>query len=257
MPIDNPSQILIQRGAELSTGHAAAQLSPMELIIHASPVVQFVMLLLAAMSVASWFIIGAKWLRFSRAASQSRSFLETFWDESEASAERGPSNETFSRLYSQVKRFKASPVAALYRAGYVELAKLINPRQENGADMSAAHIGNVERSLRRASVFELTRLETLLAFLATTGSVAPFVGLFGTVWGIMNSFLANQGEKSAGLDVVAPGIAEALIATAIGLAAAIPAVMAYNYFIRRLRVLESEMESFSQEYLKLIRRVFF
>ena len=93
-----------------------------------------------------------------------------------------------------------------------------------------------------------------MSVLATTGSTAPFVGLFGTVWGIMNSFIAIHGQKSAGLDVVAPGIAEALIATALGLAAAIPAVMAYNYFVRRIRVVESEVDAFKNDYLNIIRR---
>jgi len=96
----------------------------------------------------------------------------------------------------------------------------------------------------------------MVPFLATTGSTAPFVGLFGTVWGIMNSFIGIGSQHNASLDVVAPGIAEALIATAIGLVAAIPAVMAYNYFIRRITVLESEMESFSNDYLNIVRRHF-
>jgi biopolymer transport protein TolQ len=116
---------------------------------------------------------------------------------------------------------------------------------------------NVERALRRASINEVTILETMVPFLATTGSTAPFVGLFGTVWGIMNSFIEIGGQKSASLDVVAPGIAEALIATAIGLVAAIPAVMAYNYFSRRIRVISSEMETFSSDFLNIIRRRFF
>ncbi|MBW1762726.1 MAG: MotA/TolQ/ExbB proton channel family protein [Deltaproteobacteria bacterium] len=115
-------------------------------------------------------------------------------------------------------------------------------------------VENVERALQRAQSAELTRLENKVSFLATTASTAPFIGLFGTVWGIMNSFIAIHGEKSAGLDVVAPGIAEALIATAIGLAAAIPAVMAYNYFVRRIRVVDSETAAFASDYLNIIRR---
>lgn len=121
---------------------------------------------------------------------------------------------------------------------------------------STADIENVERALRRTAGNEMTALETLLPFLATTGSVAPFIGLFGTVWGIMQSFISIHGHGSASLDVVAPGIAEALIATAIGLVAAIPAVMAYNYFLRRIRVLESEIESFGYDYLNIVRRHF-
>ena len=117
-------------------------------------------------------------------------------------------------------------------------------------------IENIARALRRATQSEVTNLEAMVPFLATTGSVAPFIGLFGTVWGIMNSFINIGAQKNASLDVVAPGIAEALIATAIGLAAAIPAVMAYNYFVRRINVLSSEMENFSADYLNIVRRHF-
>jgi biopolymer transport protein TolQ len=99
-------------------------------------------------------------------------------------------------------------------------------------------------------------MESMVPFLATTGSTAPFVGLFGTVWGIMNSFINIGAQKNASLDVVAPDIAEALIATAIGLAAAIPAVMAYNFFVRKINVLSSEMENFSNDYLNIVRRHF-
>ena len=108
----------------------------------------------------------------------------------------------------------------------------------------------------KAQLRETTRLESAVPFLATTGSAAPFIGLFGTVWGIMNSFRAIAKEKSASLVFVAPGMAEALIATAIGLMAAIPAVMAYNYFVRKVRVLSSEMESFEKDFLNIVRRHF-
>ena len=125
------------------------------------------------------------------------------------------------------------------------------PRQAGEGD-----IDNVERALRRTATNELTSLETMLPFLATTGATAPFIGLFGTVWGIMNSFIGIRNEGSAGIEAVAPGIAEALIVTAIGLLAAIPAVMAYNYFVRRIRVLEAEMEAFQNDYLNIVRRHF-
>ena len=117
-------------------------------------------------------------------------------------------------------------------------------------------IDNIARSLRRAQQSEVTSLESMVPFLATTGSTAPFVGLFGTVWGIMNSFISIGAQKNASLDVVAPGIAEALIATAIGLVAAIPAVMAYNFFVRKISVLSGEMESFSSDMLNIVRRHF-
>lgn len=238
----------------LQTVNAAANgsqpLDPWQLVLDAGPVVKLVLLLLVGMSLGCWFIIGAKLVRFGQATRHSQRFLELFWhsDPPQWGAER------LEAVYGQLAAYKASPLANVFRAGYVELARATaqpaNPGQPAGG------LDNIERALRRAAGNELTGLETMLPFLATTGSVAPFVGLFGTVWGIMNSFISIHGQKSASLDVVAPGIAEALIATAIGLAAAIPAVMAYNYFIRRIRVLESELDSFSSDYLNIVRRYF-
>jgi biopolymer transport protein TolQ len=117
-------------------------------------------------------------------------------------------------------------------------------------------IDNIARSLRRATTSEITRLEKYLTFLATTGATAPFIGLFGTVWGIMSAFKKIGESGSASLSVVAPGIAEALIATAIGLVAAIPAVMGYNHFQHKIKVLISEMDSFSTEFLNIVQRNF-
>jgi biopolymer transport protein TolQ len=117
-------------------------------------------------------------------------------------------------------------------------------------------IENVDRAMRRASREQITRLERALTFLATTGSTAPFIGLFGTVWGIMNAFIGLSRTGASTIQAVAPGIAEALIATALGLAAAIPSVMAYNYFSRQVRVLSSEMENFSAEFLNIAERHF-
>jgi biopolymer transport protein TolQ len=119
-----------------------------------------------------------------------------------------------------------------------------------------ADLDNIQRALRKAQTTETTRLEAAIPFLATTGSAAPFIGLFGTVWGILISFRAFAAEQSVTLQNVAPRIAEALLATAIGLVAAIPAVMAYNYFVRRIRVQVSAMEIFEQDYLNIIRRHF-
>ena len=117
-------------------------------------------------------------------------------------------------------------------------------------------IENVERSLRRAFTDEMTHMESLVPFLATTGSAGPFIGLFGTGWGMLNSFRAIAAKGSANLATVAPGMAEALIATAIGLVAAIPAVMAFNYFARKTKVLSAEMESFSNDFLNIVKRHF-
>ncbi|MCS6797390.1 MAG: protein TolQ [Myxococcota bacterium] len=219
-----------------------------KLLAEATPVVKLVMIVLVVMSLVSWFIIGAKLVRLATATHASRRFLDAFW---EGEGQQGWSGERLESIYVKARELESSPVAATFRAGYVELARIASGQAPAGGDLE-----NVERALRRASQDELTRIENFVPFLATTGSTAPFVGLFGTVWGIMNSFIAIHGNKNASLDVVAPGIAEALIATAIGLAAAIPAVMAYNYFVRRIRVLEAEIEAFSSDYLNIVRRYF-
>jgi biopolymer transport protein TolQ len=206
----------------------AKKLDPWQLVLDASPTVKLVMMLLAGMSLVCWFIIGAKLFRLGRATGQSNRFLDLFWESGRGQAW---SAERLESIYGQ-----------LGSAG--------------GRGAGAAELDNVERALRRAAINEVTILETMVPFLATTGSTAPFVGLFGTVWGIMNSFIEIGGQKSASLDVVAPGIAEALIATAIGLVAAIPAVMAYNYFLRRIHVLQTEMDAFTSDYLNIVRRHF-
>jgi len=247
---------LAQPGAHAAGGEG---LNPWQLVLDASLVVKIVLLVLVAMSIASWFIIGVKVVRLGRAARQSGKFLDLFWSTQQFGS--AWTSERLEAVYAKAKGFADSPIARVFHAGYVELARVTGAAdQTNPAGSPVAQYGgdidNVERALRRAGVNEVTSLETAIPFLATTGSTAPFVGLFGTVWGIMNSFIAIGGQRNATLDVVAPGIAEALIATAIGLLAAIPAVMAYNFFVRRIRVLESEMDSFAIDYLNIVRRHF-
>ena len=222
-----------------------AALNPWQLVLGASPVVQLVLIILVVMTIACWYIIGAKLIRLRKVTEESLSFLDLFWAERARRWDTSAMND----LHAKLGNFAHSPIATVFRAGYRELARIAKQGTPTRLD-----IDNVERALRRAKTAELTQLENKVSFLATTGSTAPFVGLFGTVWGVMNSFIAIHGEKSAGLDVVAPGIAEALIATAIGLAAAIPAVMAYNYFVRRIQVVESELDAFGSDYLNIIRR---
>ncbi len=240
----------------LSAGSSGGTaLNPWELISHASSVVMLVLLVLTGMSVVCWFIIGAKVVRLSQASRESSRFLDRFWDTEQGNVW---SVQRLEGLYASIPRDKRSPVASVFHAGYVELARVLGGSDESSRSQRhyGGDIDNVARALRRASANEVTTLESMVPFLATTGSTAPFVGLFGTVWGIMNSFINIGAHKNASLDVVAPGIAEALIATAIGLAAAIPAVMAYNYFVRRINVLASEMENFSSDYLNIVRRHF-
>jgi biopolymer transport protein TolQ len=159
-----------------------------------------------------------------------------------------------------LERFSHSPLCALFSEGYTELKKLMEKgeEKEDPAVISTelGGIDNIARALRRATTSEITCLERYLTFLATTGSTAPFIGLFGTVWGIMTAFKGIGETGSASLAVVAPGIAEALVATAIGLVAAIPAVMGYNHFQNRIKVLIAEMDNFSTEFLNIVHRTF-
>jgi biopolymer transport protein TolQ len=216
------------------------------LIIGASPVVKGVLLILVLMSVVSWYIIVYKWLYLRRAQGESALFLETFWQ-----------SKRLDEIYQTSEHLTRSPVSQVFRAGYVELTKL---KSGNSGETMHGQMGgmeNIERALRRAQTSETINMESLTSFLATTASAAPFVGLFGTVWGIMNSFINIAGEGNAKLTTVAPGIAEALVATAIGLVAAIPAVMAYNFFVNRIRVLEADMDNFGHDFLNIVKRHFF
>lgn len=212
-------------------------------------VVKLVLMLLLYFSVVSWAIIFYKLLQVQRAKNESERFLDFFWK-----------TKRFDAISSQLDRFANSPLAVLFNEGHDELKKLMDKgdKEEDPTVISTelGGIDNIARALRRATTSEITRLEKYTTFLATTGSTAPFIGLFGTVWGIMTAFKGIGETGSASLAVVAPGIAEALIATAIGLVAAIPAVMGYNHFQHKIRVLIAEMDSFSTEFLNIVQRTF-
>src|SRR5687768_6639869 len=222
---------------------AASDLSMWSLVQQASPVVKGVMALLAVMSVLCWYIIGYKYLYVRRAARETELFTESFWR-----------SRDIEHIYKAAQGLRNSPVSAMFLAGYSELAKL-SADQSSGRDREA-DLANIQRSLRKAQTAETTKLETAIPFLATTGASAPFIGLFGTVWGILVSFRSFASLEQVTIKTVGPNIAEALLATAIGLVAAIPAVMAYNYFVRRIRVQISAMETFEHDYLNIIRRHF-
>ncbi len=235
----------------LQAGGAEDKLDIVSLILHASSVAKGTLVLLALMSVVSWFVIGTKWMYLARAYKRSVNFVELFWR-----------TQRLDDVWKATENDPPSPVSEVFRAGFVELAKLRKRRTEAGGDASApeTHIGDIEsieRSLARARTMAVTEMENKVPFLATTASSAPFIGLFGTVWGIMNSFRNIGAKGAANLATVAPGIAEALVATAIGLVAAIPAVMGYNYLSRRIRVISAEMETFTNDFLNIIRRRFF
>jgi biopolymer transport protein TolQ len=235
----------------LQAGGAEDKLDIVSLIVHASSVAKGTLALLALMSIVSWFVIGTKWLYLARAYRRSVDFVESFWR-----------TQRLDDVWKASENSPPSPVSEVFRAGFVELAKLRKRRTEAGGDAAApeTHIGDIEsieRALSRARTMAVTEMENKVPFLATTASSAPFIGLFGTVWGIMNSFRNIGAKGAANLATVAPGIAEALVATAIGLVAAIPAVMGYNYLSRRIRVISAEMETFTNDFLNIIRRRFF
>ncbi len=212
-------------------------------------VVKIVLIILLYFSVVSWTIIFFKLLQVYRAKSDSQRFLEFFWK-----------TKRFDQINAQLDRFANSPLSVMFNEGYGELKKLMEraeqPEDASGISTDLGGIDNIARALRRATTSEITRLEKYLTFLATTGATAPFIGLFGTVWGIMAAFKGIGETGSASLAVVAPGIAEALIATAIGLVAAIPAVMGYNHFQHKIKVVIAEMDSFSTEFLNIVHRTF-
>ena len=212
-------------------------------------VVKLVLFVLGYFSVVSWGIIGYKLIQVSSANRDSERFLDFFWE-----------TKRFDAISTQIDRFDKSPLASLFREGYGEYTKLSARRDEKQEpsviSTELGGIDNIARALRRATTSEITRLEKYLTFLATTGSTAPFIGLFGTVWGIMTAFKGIGETGSASLAVVAPGIAEALIATAIGLVAAIPAVMGYNHFQNKIKVLIAGMDNFSTEFLNIVQRSF-
>jgi biopolymer transport protein TolQ len=223
-----------------------------QLILRASPVVQGVVLFLLLFSVASWAIVLYKAVTFSRLEKQSRTFLDVF-----------RRSTKFSEVQAVCKSLADSPLVGIFQAGYAELNLQLRP--SSGADSSpearAARptlksLAAVDRALLRASSVEVIKLEKRVPFLATAASITPFIGLLGTVWGIMDAFQEIGRQGSTDLAVVAPGIAEALVTTAIGLFAAIPAVYFYNHFTTKVKIYAAEMDDFSLEFLNIAERNF-
>ena len=219
----------------------ATELSILELIVNASLVVQLVMLLLVIASVASWTFIFSKRKELKQALAISDEFEERFW-----------SGVDLAQLYKQLSsdRYSSEGIENIFLAGYREFSKL---KQEQGVDTTVIVEGS-HRAMRVAFSREMDRLDARLPFLATVGSTSPYVGLFGTVWGIMNSFSALGNTKQATLALVAPGISEALVATAMGLFAAIPAVIAYNRYSTNVERLANRYDTFMEEFISLLQR---
>lgn len=210
-----------------------------DLILQAGPVVKLIMFALLLTSIYCWAIVATKWRSLKRAVTEDEKFLNAFWN-----------GKNIDEVLARSEKFTSSPVAAVFRSGVKELKKLNTDK----LPASGLEVDNIHRALTRASSSEISKYEKQVGVLATTASSAPFVGLFGTVWGIMNSFQNIGATGGANLAVVAPGISEALIATAIGLAAAIPASIAYNHFVAQIRRIATDMECFSQDFLNIVQR---
>lgn len=234
-------------------------------ILQASLIVQLILLGLVGMSVFCWAVAIAKFRQFRDLGAANTRFLDAFWK-----------TTSFDALFEDRHQFPRSSLAQVFAAGFLELQKLAighqnplkslagqdpssgkSPGDQQPGILQLSGIDNLERTLKKAMDLEIQNLESRLTWLATTGSTGPFVGLLGTVWGIMGSFHKIGAMGSASLAVVAPGISEALFATAIGLAAAIPAVVLYNHFITRVRKEEIELSNFMTDFLNIAKRNFF
>jgi len=217
------------------------ELDFISLISEASWLVQFVMALLVLMSIVSWAMIFQRINVLGSAQTNAKKFEDRFW-----------SGVDLAKLYNELaaRSSTAHGLEAMFKAGFKEFSRIRN--HDSGA--TEVIMDGTHRSMRVTLSREVERLEANLSFLATVGSISPYIGLFGTVWGIMNSFMALGGEKQATLAMVAPGIAEALIATAMGLFAAIPAVIAYNRFSHKVEKLENSYINFMEEFSNILHR---
>jgi biopolymer transport protein TolQ len=230
----------------------AAQQDLLQLVAKSSPVNKVVLLVLVLFSITSWAIILFKLWTLSRAERQSSSFLDVFRRSSK-----------FSEVQAVCKTLAESPLVGVFQSGYSELNAQLRAGGATGTSPGGTatrttlkSLTAVDRALLRAATVEVNKLENRVSFLATTASITPYIGLFGTVWGIMSAFQGIGATGSTNLGVVAPGIAEALIATAAGLFAAIPAVYFYNHITNRVKLLASEMDDFALEFLNISERNF-
>jgi len=218
-------------------------LSIIYLITNASLLVQLVMLILVLASVVSWFMIAQKVMYQGKAHNAFRAFEKTFWS-------GGDLTQLYRQGNSKANKNDLDGVENIFRSGFKEFSRL---RQQSGTEADAIMEGT-ERAMRVSLVREQEKLEANLPFLASVASVSPYIGLFGTVWGIMNSFRGLANQSQATLATVAPGISEALVATAMGLFAAIPAVLAYNRFSARAESLTSGYQTFAEEFSSILHR---
>jgi biopolymer transport protein TolQ len=235
-------------GAEASTTVHSEEVSSPGVFArawHAGFVVFMTLLLLIGSSIGGWAIIITKWKEFRKITLCNDAFIKSFWE-----------SRSLNDLNSRLQEYQYSPAREVFRSGYAELARSNQMREQTASTEIAigAAMDNLNRTLQKSKILERKRLERNLNWLAIIASVAPFVGLFGTVWGIMNSFEGIARSGSASLAAVAPGIAEALISTAFGLAAAIPAVVGYNLFNGKLRFQMMSIDGFCTDFLNIVER---
>lgn len=214
-----------------------------DMVWNAGPMVKFVILVLVLFSVVSWAIIGYKVLVLRKIEKESAAFHDLFWEKRQ-----------FAHVFNATKNYKNTPLAGIFAAAYNEITGLKKAAEGGEAWLRKEDLERFERILKKAMDSETARLEYAVGFLATTGNTAPFIGLFGTVWGIMTSFRDIGAKGAANLAVVAPGISEALVATAIGLLAAIPAVMGYNHIQVRIGRISTEMGNFSSDIMNVLEK---
>lgn len=226
----------------LITLSGESDLGIIHLLLQASWVVKLVLILLGVASMLCWWVIFTKWRELNRAEQDTKGFLELFWG-----------TPHIAVAFEQSDKFSHSPVVNCFQKAFVELNKVKEARARHGGEASS-DIDNVHRALKREQGVQMALLSERTSLLATIASAGPFIGLFGTVWGIMDAFLNIAKAGNATLTTVAPPIAEALVATAIGLVAAIPAVIAYNVFYNKLRALDTEIDTFSNDFLNIIKR---
>jgi biopolymer transport protein TolQ len=231
-------------------GTGSLNSSVMELVLNAGPVAKFVLILLGLFSVVCWALMVEKWWEFRRVRRESMTFLRDFRE-----------GRHLASVFIAARKHRDSPLAQLYISGCQEAGGGVTGGEMLEHALAQAEDGlppdrldAVNRAMRRSASVEVARMERYLPFLATTASAAPFIGLFGTVWGVMSAFHGIGQQGSASLAVVAPGISEALIATAAGLGAAIPAVMGYNFFVNRTKHWAMEMEGFTLDLLNAFAR---
>ncbi|MGZ3742558.1 MAG: protein TolQ [Pseudobdellovibrionaceae bacterium] len=237
--------------AATSNNQVTINTSPMDALLQASPVVQLTLLILLSLSIFCWAIAYTKYKQLKIVRAANEKFTTKFWKVN-----------SLDTLYGDIDEFPSSNMARIFKSAYIEMKKiadspLVKHNDSGDEKPQLSGLDNLERAIRKSTENEVAQLETRLTVLATTGSTGPFIGLFGTVWGIMGSFHKIGATGNASLAVVAPGISEALIATAIGLAAAIPAVILYNNFVGLVRREEIELNNFGADFLNIVKRNFF